>query len=89
MQRQDGAAANLSLSLPATWGDHRMPRFSSTLVSACVWALGLLLLTSLGAQAAINRIAWGGKGGKGVDLYVLTNAGGMEVRISNYGGDLT
>jgi len=62
-----------------------MPRLSSTLASA----LTVLLLTSLGAQAAISRLAWGGKDGKGVDLYVLTNASGMEVRISNYGGIIT
>ena len=44
---------------------------------------------SLPAQGAITKQAWGGVGKKGVDLYVLTNARGMEVKISNYGGIIT
>ena len=44
---------------------------------------------SLPANAAITKQAWGGVGEKGVDLYVLTNARGMEVKISNYGGIIT
>lgn len=46
------------------------------------------------AQAGIAVLAWGGLNNgegktKGVDLYVLTNVRGMEVRITNYGGIIT
>ena len=33
--------------------------------------------------------AWGGVGGKGVDLFALTNARGMEAKITNYGAVIT
>jgi len=50
----------------------------------------LLALTgTLPAGAAITTQAWGGVGKEGVDLYTLTNAHGMEVKITNYGGVIT
>ncbi len=51
-----------------------------------------LVTLALPARAGIAVQAWGGlkneEGGKGqgVDLYILTNAKGMEARITNYGG---
>ena len=54
-----------------------------------IFAALLAVLTSLPAHAAITKQAWGGVGKKGVDLYILTNVRGMEVRISNYGGIIT
>ena len=52
-------------------------------------ATGMLLAIALPAEAAITSLAWGGVGGKGVDLFVLTNARGMEARITNYGAVIT
>jgi aldose 1-epimerase len=49
----------------------------------------LLALGALPAKAAIAIQAWGGLGGKGVDLYTLTNAKGMQASITNYGGVIT
>ena len=37
------------------------------------------LWITLPAEADITIKAWGGVGGKGVDLYTLTNANGMQV----------
>ena len=54
-----------------------------------IFAALLAGMFSLPAQGAITKQAWGGVGKKGVDLYVLTNARGMEVKISNYGGIIT
>ena len=54
-----------------------------------IFAALLAVLTSLPAHAAITKQAWGGVGKKGVDLYILTNIRGMEVKISNYGGIIT
>jgi hypothetical protein len=54
-----------------------------------IFAALLAVLTSLPAHAAITKQAWGGVGKKGVDLYILTNVRGMEVKISNYGGIIT
>lgn len=41
------------------------------------------------AHAATTVQAWGGVDNKGVGLFTLTNARGMEVKISNYGGIIT
>ena len=49
----------------------------------------LTAVTSLPAQAAITKQAWGGVDKKGVDLFILTNPKGMEVKITNYGGIIT
>jgi aldose 1-epimerase len=56
-----------------------------TLIVAGVLA-GLCLCT--GAQAAISSQPWGttADDGRPADLYTLTNAKGMRVRITNYGG---
>jgi aldose 1-epimerase len=51
-------------------------------------AAALLALT-LPTQAGITVQAWGGVDGKGVDLFTLTNAKGMEAKITNYGGVIT
>jgi aldose 1-epimerase len=56
--------------------------------------LAALMALTLPAHAGIAVQAWGGlKDGEGkahgVDLYVLTNAKGMEARITNYGGIIT
>ncbi|HWM60959.1 MAG TPA: aldose epimerase family protein [Rhizomicrobium sp.] len=52
-------------------------------------AVTLLAAAALPARAAITVQAWGGVGGKGVDLYTLTNTRGMEVKITNYGAAIT
>lgn len=49
----------------------------------------LAVAVSPPAHAAITKQAWGGVDKKGVDLFVLTNPRGMEVRITNYGGIIT
>src|SRR5271163_4136134 len=56
-----------------------------------IWfaAAAAWLAITLPAQAGIAIKAWGGVGGKGVDLFILTNARGMEARITNYGGIIT
>ena len=46
-------------------------------------------MAALPAQAGIAVQAWGGVRGEGVDLFVLTNAKGMEARITNYGAVIT
>ena len=51
---------------------------------AAMW-LGI----SLQAEAAITVKAWGGVGGKGVDLFTLANANGMQVSVTNYGAIIT
>jgi aldose 1-epimerase len=51
---------------------------------------GLMLLAiALPAEAAISVQAWGGVDAKGVDLFTLTNARGMEAKITNYGAVIT
>jgi aldose 1-epimerase len=54
-----------------------------------VFAAIMALAFSLPAHAGIAIQAWGGIGKQGVDLFVLTNARGMEVKITNYGGIIT
>jgi aldose 1-epimerase len=54
-----------------------------------VFAAIMALAFSLPAEAGVAVQAWGGIGKQGVDLYVLTNARGMEVKITNYGGIIT
>jgi aldose 1-epimerase len=52
--------------------------------AAAVW-----LAITLPAQAGITVTAWGGIAGKGVDLFTLTNANGMQASITNYGAMIT
>jgi len=52
-------------------------------------AAALLLATTLPALAGIEVTAWGGVRGAGVDLFTLTNARGMQARITNYGAVIT
>src|SRR5712671_7016660 len=54
----------------------------------CISAV-MLLAVSLPAEAGIAVRAWGGVEGQGVDLYTLTNARGMEAKITNYGAVIT
>ena len=54
----------------------------------CLFAACWLLAT-LPAEAGVTVKAWGGVGGKGVDLFTLTNANGMQVSITNYGATIT
>lgn len=49
----------------------------------------LWTLAAMPAQAGITVQAWGGVRGDGVDLFILTNARGMEARITNYGAIIT
>ncbi len=49
----------------------------------------LWVLVAMPAQAGIAVEAWGGVRGDGVDLFILTNARGMEARITNYGAVIT
>jgi aldose 1-epimerase len=37
----------------------------------------------------VTKVAWGETDGKAVDLYTLTNANGVEVKITTYGGIVT
>ena len=57
-------------------------------LAAAMLALALPALT-LPAGAGITAQAWGEVDGKSVDLFTLTNAKGMEARITNYGGVIT
>jgi aldose 1-epimerase len=55
----------------------------------CTALLGLMFLAVFRAQGAVafKKVAFGKtKDGQPVDLYTLTNASGMEVAITNYGG---
>src|ERR1044071_6967175 len=52
-------------------------------------AAALLLAATLPVKAGIAVQAWGGVGGKSVDLFTLTNAKGMEAKITNYGAVIT
>ena len=49
----------------------------------------LLAVFTHPAEAGITVQAWGGVRGDGVDLFTLTNAKGMEARITNYGAIIT
>jgi aldose 1-epimerase len=37
----------------------------------------------------VTKVSWGEADGKPVDLYTLTNANGVQVKITNYGGTVT
>lgn len=41
------------------------------------------------APQKVTKIAWGQADGKEVNLYTLTNANGVQVKITNYGGTVT
>jgi aldose 1-epimerase len=49
----------------------------------------LLLAAAWPAEAGITVQAWGGVGGEQVSLFTLTNARGMEAKITNYGAVIT
>jgi len=52
------------------------------------WVATLLFLLSAPAQAEITSQPWGTWDGRPVFLYTLTNAHGLEVRVTNYGAIL-
>jgi aldose 1-epimerase len=55
-----------------------------------VWfAAAAWLGITLPAHATITVRAWGGVEGKGVDLFTLANANGMQASITNYGAIIT
>jgi aldose 1-epimerase len=58
-------------------------------IRLAVTCLAIVLAWAAPARAAIAVKAWGGFDGQGVDLYTLTNARGMEVKITNYGAAIT
>lgn len=58
-------------------------------VAAAILTASLALTFARPAHAAIAVQAWGGVDKQGVDLFTLTNARGMEVKITNYGGIIT
>jgi aldose 1-epimerase len=55
---------------------------------SATWIATLLLLLSVPAQAGITSRPWGTWAGRPVVLYTLTNAHGLEVRVTNYGAIL-
>src|SRR5471032_2967518 len=59
------------------------------IIFAAAALLALALPLAGPAQAAITSQSWGGLDGKGVDLFTLTNAKGVEAKITNYGGVIT
>ncbi|QJR81273.1 galactose mutarotase [Alteromonas pelagimontana] len=63
--------------------------FYSSLTGAVVVA-GILSLAGCSAQSAsVDQAEFGTANGKDVYLYTLTNAKGMRVKITNYGGIIT
>ena len=54
----------------------------------CITA-ALFAAIALPAKAGVAVQAWGGINGDGVDLFTLTNAKGMEAKITNYGAVIT
>ena len=70
----------------------------STLFSIAI--IGAIFITScnnqttttsekMGTKAGITKAAWGTTDGKEVSLFTLTNAKGVQVKISNYGATVT
>ncbi len=45
--------------------------------------------TTMETKTGISKAAWGNTNGKEVFLYTLTNANGVQVKITNYGGAVT
>lgn len=58
-------------------------------LAAIILGLALLFACKQGNRLSISKKAWGKADGKDVSLYTLTNAKGMVVNISNYGGTVT
>jgi hypothetical protein len=78
-QPQYGAAHKRFVGSPGSEG-----------IMKSVWFVAALWLgITLPAEAGITIKAWGGVGGKGVDLFTLTNANGMQASITNYGAIIT
>lgn len=63
-----------------------------TIARSLIPALALGFLASAACAAGgsnVVRLPFGTAGGRGVDLYVLTNAGGMVAKVMTYGATLT
>src|SRR6201999_68978 len=76
----------------AIWRDHRAAGTLAGVWEDCmkfIFVFAALVALTAPAAAGIATTAWGGVNGKGVDLYTLTNARGMEVKVTNYGGVIT
>ena len=54
----------------------------------CV-ALAALILSGGMASATVEKLPFGQAGGKPVELYVLSNAAGMTVKVATYGATIT
>jgi aldose 1-epimerase len=69
--------------------------FVATLIVTLLAALPIVQATAqdatamTGGEAGIISEAWGEVEGEEVTLYTLTNANGMEVKVTNYGGIIT
>jgi aldose 1-epimerase len=77
---------------PAIWRHDLQPGTLGRSSEDCmkfIFVFAALVALTAPAAAGITTTAWGGVNDKGVDLYTLTNARGMEVKITNYGGVIT
>ena len=69
--------------------------FVTTLIVALTAVVPLMPVTAQDATpmadeaSGITSEAWGEVDGEQVTLYTLTNANGMEVKLTNYGGIIT
>jgi aldose 1-epimerase len=69
--------------------------FAATLFAALLAAFPLARMsaaqdaTPMAGKASITSEVWGEADGEEVSLYTLTNANGMEVKITTYGGIIT
>lgn len=79
----------------ASFGPFPLTAFVATLIVTLLAALPIVQATAqdatpmTGGEVGIVSEAWGEVEGEEVMLYTLTNANGMEVKITNYGGIIT
>lgn len=80
----------------------RLPQIGRRRLATAAWVLALSILTAIpiaqltaaqdatpAVDAGIASEPWGEVQGEEVTLFTLTNANGMEVKITNYGGIIT